>query len=248
MSQFENNGSLSSGGAAFVTTHWSVVLAAGDVASLRSNEAMEKLCSAYWYPLYAYVRRKGHSVADAEDLTQQFFAQLLENKLVGQCRREGKFRSFLLASLEHFLAKEWNYAHRQKRGGGQTFLSLDDANAEARYQREPADELTAERIYDRRWAMMILDSAMTRLREEYAAGSKTELFQQLEGILSGEKSEAPYAEIATGLGMTEGAVKVAAHRLRQHYGELVRAEVTQTVSNPAELEEEIRSLFAALHG
>jgi len=230
----------------FATTHWSVVLSAADTAAPGADEALEKLCRTYWYPLYAYVRRKGYSSHDAEDLTQGFFAQLLERQSIRQVRGEGKFRSFLLGALEHFLANEWNRARREKRGGQCTFISLDEAAPESRYQLEPVEELTAEKIYDRRWAMMVLEQALKNLRQECAAAGKQRLFEELKPILSGDKTDAPYAEISARLSMSEGALKVAAHRLRERYGELVRQEIAQTVTNQSEMEEELRHLFAAL--
>jgi RNA polymerase sigma factor (sigma-70 family) len=231
---------------AFATTHWSVVLAAKGSQSPQAQEALAALCRNYWYPLYAYVRRKGHPVHDAEDLTQEFFARLVGNKLVSQFRGEGKFRSFLLASLEHFLAKEWNRAHRKKREGAHAVISLDGLDAESRYGLEPVDSVTAEALYDRGWAMAVLDQALTKLREDYSAAGKSELFERLEGILSGDRTDAPYAAIARSLSMTEEAVKVAAHRLRRRYGELVRAVIAETVSRPEELEAEVSHLLAAL--
>lgn len=208
---------------------------------------MEKLCRAYWYPLYAYVRRKGHGAVDAQDLTQEFFAQLLErNYLSVADRNRGKFRSFLLGSLEHFLAREWTKAHAQKRGGGCTSLSLDHADAERRYLLEPAHGLTAERIFDRRWATALLDQAMARLRQECREGRKSELFDSVQGILAGERGDASYADLGEQLAMSEGAIKVAVHRLRKQFGELVRDEIAQTVATPEEVEEELHDLFAVL--
>jgi RNA polymerase sigma-70 factor (ECF subfamily) len=208
---------------------------------------LETLCRAYWYPLYAYVRRKGHDAAAAQDLTQEFFARLLaRNYLRVADRNRGKFRSFLLGSLEHFLAREWTKAHAQKRGGGQAILSLDEAGAEDRYLLEPAHELTPEKIFDRRWATTLLDQAMSRLREECMANNKGELFGKVESLLSGEKGEVGYADLAASLQISEGALKVTVHRLRQRYGELVRAEVAQTVTTAEEADEELRHLFAVL--
>jgi DNA-directed RNA polymerase specialized sigma24 family protein len=231
----------------FATTQWSMVLAAGDTERPQARSALEKLCRAYWYPLYAYVRRKGYTAEDAQDLTQEFFARLLaRNYLSVADRNRGKFRSFLLGSLEHFLAREWTKAHAQKRGGGQAPLSLDETAAENRYLLEPAHELTAEKIFARRWATTLLDQAMARLREECVANRKGELFAKVENFLSGEKGEASYADIAAALGMSEGAIKVAVHRLRQRYGELVRAEIAETVATPEEADEELNYLFAVL--
>ncbi len=234
--------------AQFATTHWSVVVAAGQSNSPEAHQALEILCRTYWYPLYAYVRRKGYDAQAAQDLTQEFFARLLaRNYLNVADRNRGKFRAFLLGCLEHFLAREWTRAHAQKRGGGQPLFSLDETDAENRYLREPADELTAEKIFDRRWATTLLDQAMARLREECLASQKGDLFEKTQNYLSGEKGEASYADIAASLDMSEGAVKVAVHRLRQRYGELVRAEIAQTVTSPEEVDEELRYFFAVLH-
>jgi DNA-directed RNA polymerase specialized sigma24 family protein len=231
----------------FATTHWSVVLSAGTSNSPEANQALEILCCTYWYPLYAYVRRKGYDASDAQDLTQEFFARLLaRNYLSVADRNRGKFRSFLLGSLEHFLAREWTKAHAQKRGGGRPPISLDEAATENRYLHEPAHELTAEKIFERRWATALLDQAMSRLREECLASQKGDLFEKTQNYLSGERGEASYAGLAASLAMSEGAIKVAVHRLRQRYGELVRAEIAQTVTNPEEADEELRYLFAVL--
>jgi DNA-directed RNA polymerase specialized sigma24 family protein len=231
----------------FTTTHWSVVLEAGQDGSPKGSEAMAQLCRAYWYPLYAYVRRKGYNAQDAQDLTQEFFARLLaRNYLSVADRNRGKFRAFLLGSLEHFLAREWTKAHAQKRGGGQALFSLDEVEAENRYLLEPADALTAEKIFDRRWATTLLEKGMTRLHEECSADGKSDLFAKVKGILSGEKGDGSYAEIATGLNVSEGAIKVAVHRLRQRCGELLRDEIAQTVATPQEVDEELRYLVALL--
>jgi DNA-directed RNA polymerase specialized sigma24 family protein len=230
-----------------VTTHWSVVLAAGNTESPQASEALEKLCQAYWYPLYAYVRRKGYSTEDAQDLTQEFFARLLaRNYLTVADRNKGKFRSFLLGSLEHFLAREWTKAHAQKRGGGRSNFSLNQRDAENRYLLEPAHALTAEKIFDRRWATTLLDQAMARLRDECISNDKGDLFRKVECLLSGEKSETSYAQLAAELNMSEGAIKMAVHRLRRRYGELIRAEIAQTVSTPEEADEELEFLFSVL--
>ena len=229
----------------FTTTHWSVVLAAKEDSSPAAADALAQLCRAYWYPLYAYVRRKGYGVADAQDLTQEFFARFLEKHWLGAVdRRKGKFRSFLLSSLEHFLAKEWVRAHRLKRGGGQTIIAWEGCNPEERYRLEPADDWTAERIYERRWALTVLEQAMSTLAAEYAATGKQPLFEELKPFISGE--DEPYPELAARLQMSEGAVRVAVHRLRQRYGESVRGEIAKIVQRPEDLEEELRHLFAAL--
>ena len=233
----------------FTPTHWSVVLSAADSTAPASLAALEKLCQTYWYPLYAYVRRKGCGPEDAQDLTQGFFARLLEKKFLRQVDRgKGKFRSFLLASLEHFLAKEWRDAKRQKRGGGCPHIALDSLEAEERYRLEPSDTLSADRIYDRRWALALLEATFARLRAECAASGKTALFEALKGTLCAEEGPSSQAELAARLGMSVGAVKVAAYRLRQRYGELLRAEVADTVATEGEVDEEIRHLFAALSG
>ena len=233
--------------AQFTTTHWSVVSAAGDRESSESATALEILCSRYWYPLYAYVRRKGYPSHDAQDLTQEFFARLLaRNYLSVADRNKGKFRSFLLGSLEHFLAREWTRAQAQKRGGGRAVFSLDETDAENRYRLEPTDDLNAEKIFDRRWATTLLNQAMARLREECLAKHKGDLFGKVESLLSGEKGDSSYTDVAEALQMSEGALKVAVHRLRQRYGELVRAEIAQTVTTPDEADEELRYLFAVL--
>ena len=231
----------------FATTHWSVVLAAGQNNSPQANEALGKLCRTYWYPLYAYVRRKGYDAHDAQDLTQEFFARLLaRNYLSVADRNKGKFRSFLLGSLEHFLAREWTKAHAQKRGGGRAVLSLNETDAENRYLLEPVHELTAAKIFDRRWATTLLDQAMARLREECVATHKGDLFEKVERFLSGEEGEASYANVPDALKMSEGAIKVAVHRLRQRYGELVRAEIAQTVETPEKADEALRYLLTVL--
>lgn len=233
----------------FVATHWSVVLAAGGEPSPEAEAALSELCRAYWPPLYAYVRRKGYDVADAQDLTQEFFARLLARRDLSTVdRRRGKFRSFLLASLEHFLAKEWTRAHRLKRGGGQTFIAWDGCNPEERYQLEPPDHWTAERIYERRWALTVLEQAMATLARDYAAAGRQRLFEELRPLISGDDGDGSYPELAGRLEMSAGAVRVAAHRLRQRYGEAVRTEVAKIVQRPEDIEEELRHLVMALSG
>jgi RNA polymerase sigma-70 factor (ECF subfamily) len=239
--------SATEGGRAFVTTHWSVVLEAGQGDSPKASDAIAQLCRQYWYPLYAYVRRKGYGADDASDLIQEYFARLLaRNYLSAADRNKGKFRSFLLGSLEHFLARQWTKAHAQKRGGGQTLLSLDEAEAENRYSLEPTDDWTADKIFDRRWATTLLEQAMARLRTECLVSDKAHFFEKVEGNLSGENGEANYAELAEALNMSAGAIKVAMHRLRQRFGELVRNEIAQTVATPREADEELRYLLALL--
>jgi RNA polymerase sigma-70 factor (ECF subfamily) len=235
------------GRAVFATTHWSVIVEAGQSDSPKASEAMAELCETYWYPLYAYARRKGHPAPDAQDLTQEFFARVLARSYVGSAdRRKGKFRSFLLGTFEHFLAREWRRAHAEKRGGGRTLFSFDEVAAENRYLLEPADDSTPERIFDRRWADALLTQAMARLREECRAEGKALLFDKAEPLLSGGDAAGSYAVIRASLGMAESAFKMAVHRLRRRYGELVRAEIAQTVTTPEAVEEELRYLFAVL--
>lgn len=231
----------------FVTTHWSVVLAAGRGDSTRARAALEKLCRTYWYPLYAFVRRRGRSAHDAEDLVQGFFAICLEKNYLGAAEQaKGRFRSFLLLALKRFLANEWEKTRTLKRGGGQVSISLDSLTAEQRYALEPADRLSADKLFERRWALTLLDQVVTRLREEQAQAGKLDQFEQLKECLTAVERGTPYATLATRLGMSEGAVKVTVHRLRQRYRELLEEEIANTVASPAEVEEERRHLLAAL--
>ncbi len=232
--------------AVFATTHWSVVLSAQDKDSPRSAEALEALCRVYWYPLYAYARRAGHSPADAEDLTQGFFARLLEKDYLKSAAREkGRFRTFLLTALKRFLANEWDRQHAQKRGGFAPVVSIDQEMAESRFTAEPAHQLQPDVLFDRHWAITLLERTMARLQEEYGATGRASLFDHLRGCLVRDESSLPYAEIAARLNLTEAAVKMAVHRLRLRYREILQAEIAQTVSAPEEIEEEIRHLFAA---
>ncbi len=237
------------GPAAFATTHWSVVAAAGRNDTARARDALARLCQTYWHPLYAYVRRVGNSPHDAQDLTQEFFARLLaKNYLADADESRGRFRSFLLASLKHFLANEWEKARAQKRGGGQIPISIDLNTAETSCHFEPADNITAEKIYERRWALTLLDQVLRRLRKEYVASGREDLFERLKPTLTEASRGVRYAEIANQLGTSEGAVKVAVHRLRQRYRELLRAEIADTVASTEEVDDELRNLFAALAG
>jgi RNA polymerase sigma factor (sigma-70 family) len=232
----------------FATTHWSVVLAAGQVCSVQSTEALEQLCRTYWYPLYLYVRRRSHSVEDAQDLTQQFFAQLLEKRsftLADPAR--GRFRTFLLHALEHFLINEWKRAHRLKRGGEGHCMSLDAQEAEQRYAEEPATTtLTPERAYERRWAMTLLQQALAAVRQEYIAAGNAREFEELAELLWGKDTSISYAQIGERLGLAQGAARGAMHRLRMRYRERLRAEVAHTVAHPDEVEEELRYLIAVI--
>ncbi len=234
-------------GGRFSTTHWSVVLAAGAFGSAGCREALERLCRTYWFPLYTFLRRRGYDTHQAEECTQAFFAALLERHGLQRAGPEhGKFRSFLLASLNHFLADERDRAGAQKRGGGKEIVSLDIEEAETRYRLEPAHELTPEKLFEKSWSLTVLNQAMARLKAEFAQTGKQQLFEALKPHLPAGRGPTPYKDVAAGLGMTEAAVKVAVHRLRTRYRQLVREEIAQTVSTPEQVDEEIRDLFAAL--
>jgi DNA-directed RNA polymerase specialized sigma24 family protein len=231
----------------FVTTHWSVVLAAREGASTEADAALERLCRTYRWPLYAFVRRRGYEAHDAQDLTQEFFARLLAKDFLRTVdRSKGKFRSFLLAALEHFLAKEWRRSQTQKRGGKFTFVSLDDGSAETQFLQVPSADLPPEKLFEQQWALTLLDQVVTRLRQEHVAAGKGEQFEQLKIFLTGEKRAVAYADLALNLNTTEAALKMAVSRMKKRYGELLREEIANTVSDPAEIEEELRALFAAL--
>jgi RNA polymerase sigma-70 factor (ECF subfamily) len=231
----------------FATTHWSVVLAAADQETSEAAAALERLCQTYWYPLYAYVRHCGHSLEDSQDLTQEFFCRLLrKNYLAHLDPRKGKFRSFLLAAINHFLANEWDRARTLKRGGQVTFLSLDEVQVEQRYQGEQLAGRSPEEIYERTWAIALLDKVLGRLREETAASGQSTRFEHLKGALMGERPSFSYAELALKLGTTEPALKMAVQRLRRRYAELLREEIAHTVRGPEEVEDELRHLRAVL--
>jgi RNA polymerase sigma factor (sigma-70 family) len=233
--------------AGFALTRWSVVLAAGHGQAQNAQTALEQLCTTYWPPIYSFLRRQGYGPHDSEDLTQEFFTRLLQKNSFGAVdRAKGRFRSFLLASLKHFLANEWDKAKAQKRGGGKVLLLVDAGKAETSYRVEPVELLTPDKIYERRWALTLLERVLNLLRAEYTAHGKAEVFQQLKGTLSGDSPSETYAKLAQRLGASEGAIKVAVHRLRQRYRDLLRAEIAQTVSSPGEIEEELRALFTAL--
>lgn len=231
----------------FATTRWSMVSAAGVDSSPEAKQALADLCTVYWYPLYAFLRRKNLPPEDAQDATQEFFVQLLEREILRRAdRTRGKFRSFLLASLKHFLANHRRHAGTLKRGGGKSLLSLDFADGEERYRREPADPCTAETIFERRWALTVLEQTLQLLQAEFVAAGKGELFEALKNHLGGQTPGENYRALAGQLAMSEGAVKTAVHRLRKRYRELLHAEVAQTVTDPAEVKEELRELQAAL--
>lgn len=232
--------------AVFATTHWSVVLKAGDSRGDEHARALDALCQGYWYPLYAYVRRLGHSPHDAQDLTQGFFAYLLEKRLLTKADPEsGRFRSFLLGSLKNFMANEWRRQSAEKRGASQT-ISFDAQDAEDRYAVEPVDESNPQSLYEQAWAVAVLDQAMTLLEAEYGSTGKQTLFVQLSPCLQGDRTASTYAELGATLAMSEGAVKVAVHRLRQRYRELLRASVANTVADPLEVDGELRHLMEVL--
>jgi RNA polymerase sigma factor (sigma-70 family) len=237
------------GRSVFTGTRWSVVLAAGGADTAQAHDALATLCQTYWHPLYAYVRRVGHSREEAEDLTQEFFTRLLtQNTFAKAAPERGRFRSFLLASFKHFLAHEWEKDHARKRGGGTKLLSLEFDTVEIGDSQPVAPGDTPDRAFDRQWALALLDVVLEQLRTEYSGAGRDDLFLGLKETLIGGRSEIPYRDLAGRLGLSEGAVKVAAHRLRRRYRELLRREIGNTVSGPDAVEEELRQLFAALSG
>ena len=233
--------------AEFPRTHWSVVLSASDPSSTRGTEALEKLCQTYWYPLYAYVRRRGKSPPDAQDLTQEFFARLLARHWLERAdQTRGRFRTFLLTALEHFLANEWDKERALKRGGDRQFVPMDWETAETRYGTEPAEPLTPGQIFERRWAVTLLDEVLEKLGAEYRAQGKGELFAALRVGLVSDRSSLPYVELARTLRLSESGVRVAVHRLRQRYRELLRTEIANTVDSAEAVDAEMRHLFNVL--
>ena len=234
---------------AFVTTHWSVVVTAGRSDTPRAQAALEKLCQTYWYPLYAFVRRRGHSVEDAQDSTQEFFSRLLAGNWVGDAdRAKGRFRTFLLTALNRFMANEWDRARARKRGGGVVPVPLDTELAESRYGADTSNTLAPDRLYDRQWAMTLLDRTLARLEMEHQRLDKPAEFAVLSPVLTAERGDIPYAAIAGQLGLSEPAARMAVHRLRKRFREVFREEIAQTVADPADIDAEIRDLFAALGG
>jgi len=241
------SGEFSKPAMGFHTTHWTVVLAAREAEGAAARDALASLCSTYWYPLYAFVRRQGSGPHEAEDLTQEFFYRLLgRNSLSNVHPSAGKFRSFLLVCFKNFLANERERAHAQRRGGGQTMINLDGGDAETRYSLDPADHLTPEAIFERRWAFAVLERTMTELRREYAASGKHDVFESLQGFLPGGQEGVTRAELAAKRGVSVGAIDVAVHRLRQRFGALLREQVARTVSSEAEVDDEIRYLISVL--
>lgn len=235
------------GGGRFATTRWSLVIAAGRRSSPGASAALTSLCEKYWYPLYAFARRQGYAAHDAADLTQSFFATLLEKDYLRRAdQQKGRFRSFLLTMFKRFLAKERDRRQAQKRGGDRTIVSFDVDTAEARFRLEPADEQTPERAFERQWATTLLARVLEKLQQEYLEKDRGDLFAACRGYLVGSRESGGYARTAIDIGSTEAAVKIAVHRMRQRYRELLKQEVADTVESPLEVEEELRSLLAAV--
>lgn len=229
----------------FRTTRWSLIQAAGDREHGDSHAALSELCQSYWLPVYSYFRRRVGNAVDAQDLTQEFFAKVLDKNYIGDARKEkGRFRTFLLTAAQRFLSKEWAKTKTQKRGGDKKILSLDFDAGESFYAMEPADSETPERLFARQWAVKLLEVVHERLRQEYAASSKLKLYDQLKPLLLGTGPS--YREVARRLGMTEGAVKTAVYRLRTRYSQILRGEIAETVDDPAEVDDEVAQLFEAL--
>lgn len=237
------------GGAVFTTTHWSVVVAARDLSAPGASDALEQLCVAYWYPLYAYARRRGHSPEDAQDLTQEFFQKLLASDWIARADpARGRFRTFLLCGMQNFLANQWQKSVRLKRGAGQALVALDGLQAEERYALEPADILSPDKLFDRRWALTLLETTLQRLEMEQPESDGRARFAALRPVLVGEPTEEGYAALARRLDVTENTVKSWVHRLRARYRELLRDAVAQTVADPAQVQEELRYLARVLSG
>jgi len=249
MSADQPNLPFGAGKRGFATTQWSVVLAAGELGRRESQIALAQLCETYWYPLYAYVRRRVGNVDEAQDLTQAFFCHLLEKRTIAQAdRSRGRFRTFLVTALKNFLANQWQKARADKRGGGRIALSLDFNSGESRYQIEPSHELTPEKLYERRWVLTLLDRVLQSLRIELAEARKADHFEQLKGTLMGEAAAADYQRAAEALGITPAAAKQAAYRMRKRYRQLFREEVARTVADETEVDDEIGRLLATLGG
>jgi RNA polymerase sigma factor (sigma-70 family) len=242
----DNLSYTSAPGDIFATTHWTVVLAAGKRHTPQSDGALEELCRTYWFPLYAYVRRRGHTKEDAEDFVQEFFARFLEkNYLAGLSAERGRFRAFLLAVLKHFLANEWDKSQAQKRGGGAAHLSLDWQTADTKFQVAATNEPSPDKAFDREWALALLAKVIERLQQECAADGKAKLFEQLKIFLTAGKGALSHTDAAKKLGMDETAVRVAVHRLRKRYRQLLRDEISQTLADESQVDEEMRALFGA---
>lgn len=232
--------------AQFTQTHWSVVLSAAQPSSSQADAALETLCRTYWLPLYAYVRRQGHGMHDAQDLTQEFLARLIKHRsFAGADRTKGRFRTYLLGAFNHFLADQWDKARAEKRGGNVEFISLNDTqNAERLCGQEPSMDLAPEKLFDRRWGLALLQIAMERLKAECAASDKPRQFELLKPFLTSDGGPGDYDRAAAELNTTPGSVAVSVHRLRQRFRKLVRSEVAQTVESPAEVDDELRALFS----
>jgi len=249
MPQISSNAAVSAGRPMFTTTHWSVVLAAGRTNEPQSAAALETLCRTYWYPLYAYLRRRGQGEHDAQDLIQGFFVQLLERDwLQGVEQQKGRFRSFLLASLNYYMADERDRATAQKRGGGRALISLDAQEAEERYRLEPVDDRSPDKLFERRWAMALLDQVLARLAREFADAGKGELFERLQPFLVAGGEAKTYSQVAVEAGLSEEAFKKAVQRMRRRYHQLFRDEIAQTVASPAEVDEELQHLCEVMAG
>jgi RNA polymerase sigma-70 factor (ECF subfamily) len=228
----------------FHTTHWSVVLAAGEEGSEEAGAALSRLCQTYWFPVYAFIRKRGHSPEQAQDFTQEFFAVFLEKNYVAKAARDrGRFRAFLMSSVENFLHNQHDRAQAQKRGGGRTLLSLDYEDAEQRYQIEPVEESDPATIFEQQWAATLLETVLNRMREEFSAEGRAGLFDDLQGHLWGDADSIPYALLAQKSGLTEGNLKTVAHRLRQRCRALLREEITHTVAKPGDVDDELRHLM-----
>ena len=246
MTSEQSTPSTTAPGDIFATTHWTVVLAAGRRSTPQSARALEELCRAYWFPLYAYVRRRGHSKEDAEDLTQAFFARFLEqNYLEGLSAERGRFRAFLLAALKHFLANEWDRSQRQKRGGQIPHLSLDWQTADTQFQIADPAEPSPDQAFDREWAVALLGKVIERLSAECEADGRGRQFVELKVFLTAGKGAVSHADAAQALGLSAGAARVAVHRLRKRYRQLLRDEIAQTLADPAQVDEEMQALFGA---
>ncbi|HEV2319205.1 MAG TPA: sigma-70 family RNA polymerase sigma factor [Verrucomicrobiae bacterium] len=233
----------------FVTTQWSTVLKAGHNNGTHAQDALERLCRTYWYPVYACIRRRGHSPEDAQDLTQSFFLRFLEqHSLANANPRLGRFRSFLVGALNHFLIDEWKKARTQRRGGGRQILSLDWAAAEGRFDLEPADKVSPDKAFDRNWATALLEEVLKQLEEEYRHDGKLEMFHALKETLTAVRESQPYASLAKRLNTGEGAVRVAVHRLRKRYRALLESEIANTVTSADEVKQEMAYLFRAMAG
>ena len=243
----QNSETMVPAAAHFLTTHWSVVLAAGQLSEPSAAGALEKLCATYWYPLYAWLRCRGHGHHDAQDLTQAFLVHLLDrDRLQKPTPEKGKFRSFLLASLKNFLTNEWDKTQALKRGAQFTFISVDEEMGESRFRIEPSHDAMPDKAFEQSWAMTLLELVLGQLKQEYARADKSALFDALQGYLSGDKGGVPYVEMAARLNLSEAALKMSVLRLRRRFGELLRAEIAHTVTRPEEIDEEIRALFAAV--